>query len=89
MKIPTGVRQLRVLAADVKSGCAGDTILGAKALVMIAESLDRIEAILERNASRKKPKLSEWQRFFGQQVKQGYTAKQVAEMWRERKASAA
>ena len=66
----------------VKTGCSGDTVFGAKALLFMVKQLDRIETALAR---RKPRPVSEWQQFFGQGVKSGKTAEQISREWRHRK----
>ncbi len=71
------IKELRKEFAGVKTGVAGDTIFGAKALMFIAE-------ILASGPKSKKRKPSAWQKFLGRALKSGKTVKQAANEWKAR-----
>jgi hypothetical protein len=81
------VKELRRNLREVKSGCAGDTIFGAKALLFIAEKLEaiteKLEAI-EKRLSHRRPrrKLSAWNKAFGIGAQQGLSAAETAAKFR-------
>lgn len=76
MKHCKTIAELRAELAEVKTGVAGDTIFGAKALMFIAECL----------SAPKKPKRkpSKWQVFLGKALKSGKTIQQAAKEWKEK-----
>lgn len=67
------IQELRRQFRDVKSGCAGDTIFGAKALMFLCEL-----AIKNKKQPRRQ---SKYNRFFAAGIKAGKTAKQIGEEW--------
>jgi hypothetical protein len=73
MKSCNTIRELRKEFGAVKSGCAGDTIFMAKALMFLCE---------RKAEPRKKRKPSEWQKFLKAGMRKGKSVKQLGEEWR-------
>lgn len=69
------IQELRKQFRGVNSGCAGDTIFGAKALMFLCE-------LAVNKNGHKKRKASAWQRFFSRGMKAGKSPKQIAKEWR-------
>jgi DNA-binding NarL/FixJ family response regulator len=74
------IKELRREFKGVKTGVAGDTIFGAKALMFIAERL-----VENRTETRAKIKPSAWQKFVGKGLRAGKSMKQIAQEWRARR----
>lgn len=83
MKQAKNIEELREHYREVKSGCAGDTIFMARAMMFMCERL----AKKERNSKKRAP--TEWQRFFGRGMKAGKTPVEIAGEWRERQKAGA
>jgi hypothetical protein len=84
MKRCETIRDLRTYFKSVTSGCAGDTIFMAKASLYSCELLTELMKSIKGNGRpHKKP--TRWQRFFGQSIRAGKTARQAADEWKRRK----
>lgn len=89
LKRAPDIRTLKDDFQKVKTAVAGDTRFSAEAVLFIAESLTRIEALLDRLATPEKPKKkpTAWQKFFGAGMKQGKTPAEIGAEWKRRGAA--
>lgn len=83
MKRATTVSELREEMRTIKTNWSRDTAFAARALMLIAEQLERIEKkLVTRSAFRVPPRPSKWQQFFAAGMKSGKTPAQISVEWR-------
>jgi hypothetical protein len=80
MKRLATIGELQRALRQVKTGVAGDTIFGAKALLFLCE---QVASLAAKNGTKRSRKKSSWQLFFGKYSKLGLPAKEIATEWRK------
>jgi len=79
MKRCETIKELRGEFNGIKTGVAGDTIFGAKALMFIAERL-----VENHKPNRPKRKLTAWQKFACKGLRAGKSMKQISQEWKSK-----
>jgi len=84
MKKVESLKELREELEKVSTYASDDTRFTAKAVLFIAEQLDKLIKVTRRTG-RKPQKPSKYNLFVGKMVKRGLTFKQAAKEWKKRK----
>jgi hypothetical protein len=86
------IKELKHEFSTIQSTVAGDTRFSAQAILFMAECIDRMEntlasqlALMNRQVSKQKRPVTEWQHFFGEGIKAGKTPAEIGAEWRTKK----
>jgi len=68
---------------QAKSGVSDDTVFSANGVMFLAYKMESIEKLLIESVHKPKRHPSEFNVFFGEKMKAGFSPKEVGKMWRE------